>query len=141
MRQWSNLFAIILLLFFSGYSHFYNLSKPPFSIYDEARLATSAYEMTQTGNLIVTTLGYNPDLIGTKPPLMIWAQAACIRWFGINEFAVRLPAALCALLTIFLVFLFVLRVTGSSWSALLSGIVLCTAHSYLFDHGTRPGRI
>src|SRR5208283_4026740 len=34
------------------------------------------------------------ELYFEKPPLVYWAEAAAIHVFGVNEFAVRLPAAL-----------------------------------------------
>ena len=139
MKYLKNWAVAIVGFTFIIYFHFYKLSDLPFRVWDEARLATSAYEMSQSGNLIVTTLGFNPDLIGTKPPLMIWAQALCIKVLGLTEFAVRFPAAASATVTILLVFVFVYRMTKSKWSALASVIVLCTAQCYLFDHSTRNG--
>jgi 4-amino-4-deoxy-L-arabinose transferase-like glycosyltransferase len=139
MSRWGKWMAIVLLIAFTAYFHFYKLTYLPFRVWDEARLANSAYEMTKSGNLIVTTIGNNPDIISTKPPLMIWAQVACIKLFGFSEFAIRIPAAMCATLTVILVFLFVLWLTHSFWSGLASAIVLCTAYCYLFDHSTRYG--
>ena len=139
MKKWSNGIALLLLAAFIVYFHFYKLTYLPFRVWDEARLATSAYEMSKTGDLLVTTLNYKPELIGTKPPMMIWAQVACIKLFGFNEFAIRFPAAVSATLTILIAFLFVYRLTKSKWAALVSAIVLCTAQGYLFDHGSRYG--
>ena len=139
MKKWSTSVAISILTLFIFYFHFHKLSVLPFRVWDEARLATSAYEMSKSGDWVVVTLGHVPDLIGTKPPLMIWAESACIKLFGLTEFAIRLPAALCAVLTICIVFMFVNKLTGSKWSALASSIVLCTANCYLFDHATRNG--
>jgi 4-amino-4-deoxy-L-arabinose transferase-like glycosyltransferase len=131
--------VLFILIPFITYFHFYKLSDLPFRVWDEARLSTNAYEMTKTGNLIVTTSSYRADLIGTKPPLMIWAQAVCIKLISLTELAVRFPAAACSAFTILIVFLFVYKLTGSKWTALTSGIVLCTANCYLFDHATRYG--
>ncbi len=130
---------LIILLTFIYYSQFYKLGTLSYRIWDEARLATSAYEMSKTGNLLVTTVGYKPDMWNTKPPLMIWAQAICIKIHGINEFSTRFPSALCASFTIFLVALFVFSLTKNSWAALAAATVLCTAKGYIGYHGTRHG--
>jgi 4-amino-4-deoxy-L-arabinose transferase-like glycosyltransferase len=75
----------------------------------------------------------------TKPPLMIWAQALCIKLFGMGEWAVRLPSALAASATAILIFVVILRVTANGWAALLASIVLCTSQGYIGFHGARFG--
>jgi 4-amino-4-deoxy-L-arabinose transferase-like glycosyltransferase len=59
---------------------------------DEGRYAEVAREMVVSGDYITP----RDDLVRyfEKPPLVYWAEAAAIRLFGANEFAVRLPAAL-----------------------------------------------
>jgi 4-amino-4-deoxy-L-arabinose transferase-like glycosyltransferase len=130
---------ILILLTFIAYSQFYKLGTYTLRTWDEARLATNAYEMAKSGNLIVTTVWGEPDMWNSKPPLMIWAQAACIKLHGFSEISVRFPSALCAALTIMMVALFVFYLTRSSWCALLAGLVLCTAKGYIDNHGTRYG--
>ena len=39
-----------------------------------------------------------------KPPLFIWMQVLSMKLFGINEFAARLPNALCGILTLLVLF-------------------------------------
>ncbi|MFN8321160.1 MAG: glycosyltransferase family 39 protein [Chitinophagales bacterium] len=131
--QWFLLFGFIL------YFQFYHLSSLPYRIWDEARLATNAYEMSKTGNLVVTTVNFQPDMWNTKPPLMIWAQAACIKLHGLTEFSVRFPAAFSASLTAIILFVFITFVTKNGWAGLLAGIVLCTSRGYLDYHGSRYG--
>lgn len=131
--QWFLLFGFIL------YFQFYHLSSLPFRIWDEARLATSAYEMSKTGNLIVTTVNFQPDMWNTKPPLMIWSQAVCIKFHGLTEFSVRFPAAFSAALTSILLFVFITSISGNGWVGLLAGIILSTSRGYIDYHGTRYG--
>jgi len=64
---------------------FLHLSSLPFRLWDESHSAMSAYEMSKGGNLIVVTYRGAPDMWSTKPPLMIWLQAASISVFGMNE--------------------------------------------------------
>ncbi len=139
MKRMERIVQILILLFFIYYSQFYKLGSLAYRIWDEARLATSAYEMTKTGNLLVTTVNYQPDMWSTKPPMMIWAQAVCIKLHGLNEYSTRFPSAVSAMLTIFVVFFFVLYLTKNGWAALVSGLVLCTAQGYIGYHGTRYG--
>jgi len=139
MKRIEKVVQVILLLTLIYYSHFYKLDSLSYRIWDEARLATSAYEMNKTSNFIVTTVNYEPDMWSTKPPMMIWAQALCIRLHGINEFSIRFPAAICATLTIFLIFWFVFSLAKNGWVSLLAATVLCTANGYITNHGTRMG--
>jgi 4-amino-4-deoxy-L-arabinose transferase-like glycosyltransferase len=59
---------------------------------DEGRYAEIAREMVVSGDYV--TPRDNFELYFEKPPLVYWAEAAAIKIFGVNEFAVRLPATL-----------------------------------------------
>ncbi len=139
MELFKKVFIFLVLVVFVFYSQFYKLNVLTFRIWDEARLATNAFEMTKTGNLLTPTIDYDPDMWNTKPPLMIWTQAICIKFNGLTETSVRLPSAFAAALTIIIVFAFVLYITGSLWFALLGAIILCTSRGYIGYHGTRFG--
>src|SRR3954466_8727646 len=102
MKKAERIIQVVILLSFIFYSQFYKLNTLAYRIWDEARLATNAYEMTKTGNLLVTTIDYQPDMWNTKPPLMIWAQAICIKFHGLTELSTRFPSAFAAALTILL---------------------------------------
>jgi 4-amino-4-deoxy-L-arabinose transferase-like glycosyltransferase len=69
------------------------LGRPALWEPDEGRYAEIAREMVVTRDYVT------PRIDGLryfeKPPLVYWAEAASIRIFGANEFAVRAPAALC----------------------------------------------
>lgn len=107
--------------------------------WDEARLAVSALEMVQRGNWLVTTYGFVPDMWNTKPPLMIWLQASCIRLLGANEWAVRLPAALAALAAVGLVYAFMARFLRRPIGGLLAGSVLVSSLGFLGEHHGHSG--
>jgi len=64
---------------------------------DEPRFAAIARTMVETGDWIVPV--FNDTLAVDKPVLMHWAMAACMRVFGVNEFAARLPSMIAALVT------------------------------------------
>ena len=63
---------------------------------DERLYLSLAKEMQAHGTWMTPTLEGQPDY--TKPPLLYWAAAACLRVFGSQLWAARLPVALCALL-------------------------------------------
>ncbi|MGI4881264.1 MAG: ArnT family glycosyltransferase, partial [Janthinobacterium lividum] len=98
--------------------------------WDESRLAVNAIEMMMTGERVVTTYGFQPDLWNTKPPLVINLMAWSMQLFGPNFFAMRLPSALAACATVFLVVAFTRRVTGSLGCAFAAGRLLITAQSF-----------
>jgi 4-amino-4-deoxy-L-arabinose transferase-like glycosyltransferase len=68
------------------------LGRPALWEPDEGRYAEIAREMVVSGDYV--TPRDNFELYFEKPPLVYWTNAASIEIFGVNEFAVRLPAAL-----------------------------------------------
>ncbi|MGH7925825.1 MAG: phospholipid carrier-dependent glycosyltransferase, partial [Candidatus Binatus sp.] len=68
------------------------LGRPALWEPDEGRYAEIAREMVLSGDYVTPRDDF--ELYFEKPPLVYWAEAAAIHVFGVNEFAVRLPAAL-----------------------------------------------
>ena len=68
------------------------LGRPALWEPDEGRYAEIAREMVVSGDYV--TPRDDLELYFEKPPLVYWANAASIKVFGVDEFAVRLPAAL-----------------------------------------------
>jgi 4-amino-4-deoxy-L-arabinose transferase-like glycosyltransferase len=68
------------------------LGKPALWEPDEGRYAEIAREMVVSGDYVTPRDDF--ELYFEKPPLVYWANAASIKLFGVNEFAVRLPASL-----------------------------------------------
>lgn len=62
---------------------------------DEGRFAEAAREMSLQSSWLFPHLAGVPHL--QKPPMTFWITAMCIKWFGVNEWAVRLPSAFAAL--------------------------------------------
>ena len=65
--------------------------------WDEINFAESAREMIVTGDYLTVRINFLP--FWEKPPLFIWLQVLSMRLFGINEFAARLPNAICGTVT------------------------------------------
>ncbi len=86
--------GLLLFLPFIGSVHLFD--------WDEINFAESAREMLVTHNWRVVQIDYQPFF--EKPPLFIWLQALSMKYFGVNEFAARLPNAICGILTLLVLF-------------------------------------
>jgi 4-amino-4-deoxy-L-arabinose transferase-like glycosyltransferase len=84
--------------------------------WDEVNFAECAREMVVSKNYSQVQINYRP--FWEKPPFFIWLQAAAMNIFGINEFAARLPNAICGIFT--LVSLFII---GNKFHSQKFGIV------------------
>ena len=69
---------------------------------DEINFAESAREMLLTHNFRMVQMNFQP--LYEEPPLFIWLQAFSMSYFGVNEFAARLPNAICGIATLLVVF-------------------------------------
>jgi 4-amino-4-deoxy-L-arabinose transferase-like glycosyltransferase len=76
--------------------------------WDEINFAEISREMITTGDYLNIQVNYKPFF--EKPPFFPWLQVLCMKAFGINEFAARLPNAVAGILVV--IFLFK---TGSRW--------------------------
>jgi 4-amino-4-deoxy-L-arabinose transferase-like glycosyltransferase len=88
---------------------------------DEARFAAIARSMVETGDWVVPM--FNGTLAVDKPVLMHWCMAACMKVFGINEFAARLPSVIATLLTALALFR-----AGRRWFDDTTGVVAALAY-------------
>lgn len=78
----------------------------------EPLFAEAARQMTVTGDWI--TPYFNGETRFDKPPLIYWLMAVAYRTLGVNEWAVRLPSALCAIALTCLGFYTLWKTEGSS---------------------------
>jgi 4-amino-4-deoxy-L-arabinose transferase-like glycosyltransferase len=134
-------FSISLGLFLVACSFVFlmSLGVPPIQMWDESRLAVNALEMALNGNLIVTHFDGSPDMWNTKPPLLIWMIALCMKIVGYNEFALRLPSALSAMSTAIIIFIFASKYLKDIKISLVSGLVLITSYGFIGYHTGRSG--
>lgn len=70
--------------------------------WDEINFAEASREMLVTNNYAIPQIGFEP--FWEKPPLFFWLQVICMKIFGVNEFAARLPNALCGVFTLLLLY-------------------------------------
>src|SRR6185369_15740923 len=71
-----------------------NLGGPRLWDRDEPRNAGCALEILRRGDWVVPT--FNAELRTHKPVLLYWCIMSSYLALGVNEFAARLPSALCA---------------------------------------------
>ena len=134
-----HLFSTVPLFLVSVSCFFIKLSEIPIRIWDEARNANNAIHMMQYGNWLVPYYENAPDMWNTKPPLLIWIQAMLLKLLGINEFAIRLPSAIAACITVFILWNFARKYFKDQWVGFFSGMVLLTSMAYVQNHSGRTG--
>ena len=133
------LYALLILILIVAIPLFAHLDSFPLDEWDESHLANNALEMSHNHNWLVTTYNNTPDMWETKPPLMIWLQVISMKVLGENELAIRLPSALAALTTCFLLFFFFTKKYNEPWLGIISVATLVTAEGYLHLHNARSG--
>ncbi|KPJ99707.1 MAG: hypothetical protein AMJ60_04120 [Desulfobacterales bacterium SG8_35] len=107
---------LLLMVFLSFFAH---LGSVPLFDADEGAYSEVTREMVASQDFTAALLNGMPFF--HKPPLFYWAQTASIKILGLNEFALRLPSAIAALLWVVSIFLFVRRCydTRTAWHAAL----------------------
>ncbi|MBL7706360.1 MAG: glycosyltransferase family 39 protein [Taibaiella sp.] len=128
-----------LFLIIIAYPLFGVLDQMPVRLWDESRLAMNAYEMSRSGNWLVTTFEGAPDMWNTKPPLLIWIQALFIKIFGFGPLALRIPVALACALTVYYLFRFLSKGVQNYMLGFIATIVLVSSAGYVCEHVARTG--
>lgn len=131
--------AVTLVFLLAAWLIFYQLGTTHIRIFDEARYANNAIDMLQGKDPVVIRFMGEPDVYNTKPPLLTWMQSLTMSVAGINEWSVRFPSALAALLTAACLLWFSLRVLKSWFAACVSMLVLVSAKGFMLDHAARTG--
>lgn len=109
MNKFSNI-IFLLILMVSVFLRFYQLGvNPPSLDWDEASIGYNAYSVLQTGadeygNRFPLSFRSFDDY---KPPVYVYLSVPSVALFGLNEFAVRLPAALIGIGAVAVVYLLV----------------------------------
>ncbi|MEM7055685.1 MAG: glycosyltransferase family 39 protein [Bacteroidota bacterium] len=96
--------------------------------WDEINFAEVAREMIATGSYSRVQIDFAP--FHEKPPLFFWLQVLSMKLWGISEFAVRFPNALCGVLTLVSLYLI-----GSAYKDKRLGLFWALMHfSALLPH-------
>lgn len=131
--------GLILVLLIVAFPLFGCIGYYPIRLWDESRVAINAYEMSKTGNWIVTTFDWGPDMWNTKPPLLIWIQVLFIKLFGLHDLSIRMVSPLAALATCIFLYWFFIKNFSQPWLGVLVCFILVTSQGYVRLHGTRSG--
>jgi 4-amino-4-deoxy-L-arabinose transferase-like glycosyltransferase len=135
-RHYPRLAVLTLLL--AALNIGYRLDREVVTTWDESLYATSAAEMAESGNWLVTTFHGDVDYYNTKPPLNVWMIAASFRMLGTGLLPLRLPSALAAFLTVWVLQWWCRRCFGAL-PAILTTVVLSTTFAFLYVHSGRSG--
>lgn len=136
LRNWLGLLIICAMISVPIFAH---LEDFPIMIYDEGRLANHAIEMYESGNPLVISYDYQPEMWSTKPPLLIWMQTLSLKLFGIRDLSFRLPTAIAAVLTCIFIYHFCRRKLKAPWLGIIAVLILISTPGYVRIHGTRTG--
>src|SRR6188768_3681955 len=128
----------VLTLMLAALNLGFRLVREIVTTWDESLYATSAAEMVQSGDWLVTTFHGDVDYYNTKPPLNVWLIASSFKLFGINLWALRLPSFLAAFATIAVVQTWCRRALNAT-TAILATLVLSTTFGFLYVHSARSG--
>jgi 4-amino-4-deoxy-L-arabinose transferase-like glycosyltransferase len=126
---WGALLLVLIAAFFAC-----DIGLHPIVLWDESRVASNALEMSRTGFSLITTYDFKPDLWNTKPPLLVWLIAGCIRLFGPSEWVVRTPSFLAAMATVALVMRFSWRLARSAFVTAAATCLLALSPGFFGAH-------
>ncbi len=114
--------AVFLYVPFLGQVHLFD--------WDEINFAEAAREMIVTKNWLSVQINYLP--FWEKPPLFIWMQAISMKIFGVNEFAARLPNALCGIATLLVLFRLGRSIKNSMFGVLWTMVYACSILPFIY---------
>lgn len=127
---------LCLVILFPLVSH---LDRMPLRIWDEARIAVSAFEMFKNADLLIPHYEGEPDLWSTKPPFLLWCQVICMHLIGPSVLAVRLPVALAALAICALFLLVSIKFFKNKLIGVVAAFVLVSSYGFVHIHMSRTG--
>ena len=125
MKKSSLIYLIITLGLFLRVVYL-NINPPGLTV-DEVSIGYNAYSILKTGrDEYGTFLPFDFKSLGDyKPPLYIYLTAFSEAVFGLNEFAVRFPAALLGTISIIFIYYFLQILFLLYWSLFLLPFCVC----------------
>lgn len=106
----------------------------PIHLWDEALYANNALDMVKNHQYGVYTVADTIDHHNTKPPLVLWMQAAAGAAIGFSELSVRLPTYLALVGVLVLLCVYLRRFTGSLLPGLLASLFCLTTMGLIRHH-------
>lgn len=131
---------LILILALATILRIWKLDSVPVSLFgDELDVGYHAYSILKTGkdysgNLMPV---HFRSLAEWRTPLYIYSAIPTVGLFGISPLGVRLPAAIFGILSVWIIYLLVKKITGNNTIGLLSSLFLSISPWHL--HYSRAG--
>ncbi len=122
--QYKNILLIVVIAFLF---RFYHLGQVPPSInWDEASNGYNAYSILKTARDEYGTFLplYNRSFDDYKPPLYMYLSIPSVKYFGLTEFAVRLPSAILGTLMVLIMYFFTKKLFTSQKVAMIASFLL-----------------
>jgi 4-amino-4-deoxy-L-arabinose transferase-like glycosyltransferase len=129
----SDIILIGILFLISVVFFFHRLGTMALIGPDEPRYAQVAREMLERRDVITPTIGGQPWF--EKPALLYWTMMAGMSVFGVNEFAVRLPSALAAIITALILYFVGRRMVSSFFGFLTAAVFIANPMAFAFSRG------
>ena len=126
---------LVLILFLAAFLRFYQLNQNPPSLnWDEVSHGYNAYSILKTGK---DEWGFTfPTIFRAygdyKLPVYIYLATLSVGFFGLNDWAVRFPSALCGVLSVLLTYLLVKKLFKNNLVVLLSALFLAISPWHIF---------
>jgi len=143
IKKYNNLIISVLTAVFLALAIFqvaYNIDKPSIKIWDEASSATNAIEMLETGSYwIVLHDGKPTHAVDSLPPLNLWTKVVSYKIFGINEFGVRFPSIMAALIIMLVFIRFGNRFLKNHLFTIIALFLIATTKGFNVYHVIRNG--
>jgi 4-amino-4-deoxy-L-arabinose transferase-like glycosyltransferase len=120
-------FLLIAVVILASFLRLYKLSVNPPSLFgDELDLGYQAYSILKTGNDYQGNFMpiHFHSLAEWRTPLYLYSAVPTVAIFGITPWGVRLPAAIFGILSVFVMYLFVEKLTRNKNVAVLSAFLM-----------------
>ena len=129
IKKHADIFTIVGLLVAFYFLFFHNIWAYPLMDVDETRYVAMSRDMFHTKDFL--TLYLNGDFFFEKPPLYFWGECLSFGLFKhINEFTSRIPMAMYASLTCFLLYFTGKKIVSRSFGV-ISALILGTSIEFL----------
>lgn len=135
-----NKLALLLVILLAIFLRVYLLDKVPPSLFsDEVDLGYQAYSISETGsdyygNFLPVHI---QSLADFRTPLYIYAAVPFVKLFGLNEWAVRLPAAIFGIVSVVGIYFLVRKLGFGYWICIISSFLMAISPWHL--HFSRAG--
>lgn len=122
IKQKKEIFLQFFLIFGALWLLVFNIGSFPLVDYDEATYAKIVVDTLNSGDIL--SLKSDDNFWFEKPPLYFWLAMMSVKLIGVNEIAFRLPSVILCVLSLWLVFLIVRKITKNNLIATLSFLIL-----------------